>query len=77
MDGCRHHALFLKPGSDWGHHLFSSGFPHREQTTESAPPSGEERMLSAEVGRHLLCESHWADRTWGRGGAEPVFSTLP
>lgn len=48
--------------------FFSSGFPHREQTAEPAPPPGEERMLSAEVGRHLLCESHWA------GGRETLFS---
>ena len=35
---------------------FSLGFPHREQAAEPTPAPGEERVLPAETGRHLLGE---------------------
>lgn len=44
----------------------SPGFPHREQVAEPSPFPGEDRVLSAEVGRHLFSESYWAEGTRGR-----------
>lgn len=53
------------------------GLPHREQAAEPSPAPGEERVLPAEAGCHILSESCRVEWTWGGGWGELVLRRPP